>query len=54
MGVFPEQSPYFIGKDRDPPVRDPLSLSLISLIKAMLGLTDSYTSLLSPMDWMNG
>ena len=41
-----------IGKDRDPLIRDPLFLSLLSLIKAILSLIDSYDSyisLLSPI-----
>ena len=32
-----------IGKDRDPPIRDPLFFSLLSLIKATLRLIDSYS-----------
>ena len=36
-----------IGKDREPLIRDPLCLSLLSLIKAILSLIDSYISLLS-------
>ena len=34
------------GKYRDPLIRDPLFLSLLSLIKAICSLTDSYVSLL--------
>ena len=37
----------FIGKDRDSLIRDPLCLSLLRLIKAILSLTDSYIGLLS-------
>ena len=37
----------FIEKNRDPLIRDPLCLSLLSLIKARLSLIDSYISLLS-------
>ena len=40
-------STKFIGKDRDPLIRDPLFLSSLSLIKAILSLIDSYISLLS-------
>ena len=36
-----------IGKARDPLIRDPLCLSLLSLIKAILSLIDFYVSLLS-------
>ena len=36
-----------IGKDRDPLVRDPQIISLLSLTKAILSLIDSYVSLLS-------
>ena len=36
-----------IGKDRDPLIRDPLCLSLSSVIEAILSLTDSYISLSS-------
>ena len=32
-----------IGKDRDPLIRDPIFLSLLSLIKAIVSLIDSYT-----------
>ena len=37
----------FIGKHRDPLIRDPLIVSLLSLIEAILSLTDYYISLLS-------
>ena len=37
----------FIGKDRDPPIRDPQIEGLLSLIKAILSLIDSYMSLSS-------
>ena len=38
--VGPFAQPSFIGKDRDPLIRDPLSLSLLTL-KAILSLIDS-------------
>ena len=36
-----------IGKDRDPLIRDPLCLSLLSLIKAIRSVIDYYVSALS-------
>ena len=39
-----------IGKDRDPLIRDPLCLSLLSLLKAILSLTKSCISLLSLLE----
>ena len=36
-----------IGKDRDAQIRDPQIVSLLSLIKAISSLIDSYISLLS-------
>mgnify|MGYP001202225997 CR=1 FL=1 len=36
-----------MGKDRDPLIRDPQIVSLLSLIEAILSLIDSYISLLS-------
>ena len=37
----------FIGKDRDPLIRDPQIVSISSLTKATLSLIDYYMSLLS-------
>ena len=37
----------FIGKDREPLIRDPLVLGSLSLIEAILSLVDSYMSLVS-------
>ena len=37
----------FIGKDRDPLIRDPQLISLLSLTKAISSLIDSYVSSLS-------
>ena len=43
----PRLLPEVIGKDGDPLIRDPLLLSLLSIIQATLSLIDSYISLLS-------
>ena len=42
-----EHSERIIGKDRDTLIRDPLFLSLLSLIEAILSLIDPYISSVS-------